>query len=70
MSTLQYFKFADLQGREQTNQRNMPNIPAANVCLTSDSDLEHLLPWEARCQAWTIAHCREKGLNSSQAIIR
>lgn len=34
-----------MQG-ERANQRNMPRIPAANVCLTTDRGVQHWLLWE------------------------
>lgn len=42
----QYFTCAAMQGWELANQRNMPHIPAADVCLTTDRGVQHLLLWE------------------------
>lgn len=45
-NTFQYFKCVAMQGGDRANQRNMPHIPAANVLLTTDRDVQHWLLWE------------------------
>lgn len=42
-TAFQYFTCVAMQGWELANQRNMPHIPAADVCLTTDRGVQHLL---------------------------
>lgn len=62
-TAFQYFTCVAMQGWELANQRSMPHIPAADVCLTTDRGVQHLLLWEPTQQV-PSAHRRQEEPNT------